>query len=87
MINQNKFLLLNVCCSKPSALPITNSYLLVKKHSQVVTMFESICFGSDSIITIHSNLSLSKFLGRGGGLVVSVLVFYSNDPSLNPAGH
>ena len=26
-------------------------------------------------------------LGRGGGLVVSVLAFYSDDPSLNPAGY
>ena len=26
-------------------------------------------------------------LGRGGGLVVSVLAFYSHDPSLNPAGY
>ena len=25
-------------------------------------------------------------MGRGGGLVVSVLAFYSDDPSLNPAG-
>ena len=25
-------------------------------------------------------------MGRGGGLMVSVLAFYSNDPSLNPAG-
>ena len=24
-------------------------------------------------------------MGRGGGQVVSVLPFYSNDPSLNPA--
>ena len=24
---------------------------------------------------------------RGGGLVVSVLVFYSDDPSSNPAGY
>ena len=24
-------------------------------------------------------------MGRGGGQVVSVLAFYSNDPSLNPA--
>ena len=27
------------------------------------------------------------FLGRGGGLVVSVPAFCSNDPSLNPAGY
>ena len=27
---------------------------------------------------------LSK--GRGGGLGVSILAFYSDDPSLNPAG-
>ena len=26
-------------------------------------------------------------LGRGGGLVVRVLTFYSDDPSLNPAGY
>ena len=26
-------------------------------------------------------------LGRGGGLEVNVLGFYSNDPSLNPAGY
>ena len=26
-------------------------------------------------------------LGRGGGLVVSVLAFYSDDPSSNPAGY
>ena len=26
-------------------------------------------------------------LGRGGGQVVSVLAFYSNDPSLNPADY
>ena len=25
--------------------------------------------------------------GRGGGLVVSALAFYSDDPSLNPAGY
>ena len=30
---------------------------------------------------------LNSFLdGRGGGLVVSVLAFYSDNPSLNPAG-
>ena len=29
---------------------------------------------------------LSEWMGRGGGLVVSVLAFYSNDPSSNPAG-
>ena len=28
-----------------------------------------------------------KFLGRGGGLVVSVPAFYSDDPSSNPAGN
>ena len=28
-----------------------------------------------------------KHLGRGGGLVVSVLTFYSDDASLNPAGN
>ena len=26
-------------------------------------------------------------MGRGGSLVVSVLAFYSNDPSSNPAGY
>ena len=26
-------------------------------------------------------------MGRVGGLVVSVLAFYSDDPSLNPAGY
>ena len=26
-------------------------------------------------------------MGRGGGLVVSALTFYSNNPSLNPAGY
>ena len=26
-----------------------------------------------------------RFLGRGGGQVVSVLAFYSDDPSWNPA--
>ena len=26
-------------------------------------------------------------MGRGGGLVVSVLAFYSDDPSLIPAGY
>ena len=26
-------------------------------------------------------------MGRGGGLVVSILALYSNDPSLNPAGY
>ena len=31
----------------------------------------------------HSRLDL----GRGGDLVVSVLAFYSNDPSSNPAGY
>ena len=25
--------------------------------------------------------------GRGGGLVVSILAFYSGDPSSNPAGY
>ena len=25
-------------------------------------------------------------MGRGGGLVVNILAFYSDDPSLNPAG-
>ena len=28
---------------------------------------------------------LDKRLGRGGGIVVSVLAFNSEDPSLNPA--
>ena len=28
--------------------------------------------------------TLELVLGRGGGQVVSVLAFYSNDPSLNP---
>ena len=31
------------------------------------------------------DLSKSCFLGRGGGQVVSVLNFYSDDPSSNPA--
>ena len=26
-------------------------------------------------------------MGRGDGLVVSILAFYSNDPSSNPAGY
>ena len=26
-------------------------------------------------------------MGRGGGLVFSILAFYSDDPSLNPAGY
>ena len=26
-------------------------------------------------------------MGRGGGLVVSIPAFYSDDPSLNPAGY
>ena len=30
---------------------------------------------------------LWKVLGRGGGLVVSVPAFYSDDPSSNPAGY
>ena len=32
---------------------------------------------------------INKFLtsGRGGGLVVSILAFYSDDPSSNPAGY
>ena len=30
-----------------------------------------------------SNLPQLENVGRGGGLVVSVLVFYSDDPSLN----
>ena len=35
-------------------------------------------------------LSLAKkllLLGRGGGLVVSVLAYYSDNPSSNPAGY
>ena len=35
-------------------------------------------------------LSLAKkllLLGRGGGLVVSVIAFHSSDPSSNPAGY
>ena len=32
-----------------------------------------------------SNEWLNNFLGRGGGLVVSVLAFYSDDPSSIPA--
>ena len=34
------------------------------------------------------NFGLRKFskVGRGGGLVVRILAFYSNDPSSNPAG-
>ena len=27
------------------------------------------------------------FWGRGGSVVVSLLAFYSDDPSSNPAGH
>ena len=38
-----------------------------------------------NIITIHTLLGNSN-IGRGGGLVVSVLAFYSDIPSLNPAG-
>ena len=30
---------------------------------------------------------LHNKVGRGGGLVVSVLAFYSDDPSSNPAGY
>ena len=28
-----------------------------------------------------------QYQGRGGGLVVSVLAFYSDNPSSNPAGY
>ena len=33
---------------------------------------------------MHTLKNLERW-GRGGGQVVSVLTFYSNDPSLNPA--
>ena len=32
-------------------------------------------------------ISLHNNRGRGGGLVVSTLAFYFNDPSSNPAGY
>ena len=38
-----------------------------------------------NIITLQTLLGNSN-IGRGGGLVVSVLAFYSDIPSLNPAG-
>ena len=37
-----------------------------------------------TLIQSSTRLSLSR-LGRGGGLVVSVLAFYSDDPSSIPA--
>ena len=38
-----------------------------------------------STLPITENINLKSCRGRGGGQVVSVLAFYSDDPSLNPA--
>ena len=45
----------------------------------------------DLTISLPQHSKYPKFpnylMGRGGGLVVSILAFYSDDPSLNPAGN
>ena len=37
------------------------------------------------MVNVKKAWQRNKFLGRGGGLVVSVLAFYSDDPSSIPA--
>ena len=40
-----------------------------------------------SLVSIFRLFQLKDFFGgHGGGIVVSALTFYSNDPGLNPAG-
>ena len=36
---------------------------------------------------MSTEIKEKEILGRGGGLVVSTPAFYSDDPSLNPAGY
>ena len=39
------------------------------------------------LFELLAEFSHAKKIGRGGGLVVSVHAFYSDDPSSNPAGY
>ena len=38
-------------------------------------------------ISFENPKSYARYEGCGGGLVVSILAFYSDGPSLNPAGN
>ena len=40
-----------------------------------------------SLVDPRSQNYIGKFLGCGGGIVVCILVFYSDDPSSNPPGY
>ena len=44
-------------------------------------------FMSSSTLNEQVTLAPINQMGRGGGLVVSVLAFNSDDPSLNPTGN
>ena len=57
-------------------------YELGKKSRSLVEIPKAI-LGTG--VSIHLLGQVSYCLGRGGGLVVSVLTFYSNDPSSIPA--
>ena len=50
-----------------------------------VTIDSSRSLGLNGFHVISSKVSC--LTGHGGGLVVSVLAFYSDDPSLNPFGN
>ena len=50
------------------------STILLQKHCERSLLFE----------LTHLSLAISISPGSGGGLVVSVLAFYSDDPSSNP---
>ena len=48
----------------------------------------SLGFSTLLVCPLHEIFSLSlKNKGRGGGLVVSILAYYSDNPSSNPAGY
>ena len=60
----------------------------IKKHKQVKPIRDAMELKAQEVnLRSKKALKSSKSLGRGGGLVVSVLAFYSYDPSSNPADY
>ena len=64
-----------MCWKQPLCHRVENTHLLCKwKYQCLADLFD--WFGFDQT---------GKRVGRGGGQVVSVLTFHSDDPSSNPA--
>ena len=59
-------------------------YIIIGKEAKI-TLKKPVKFGLDILTKLHFLDKKLLMLGRGGGQVVSLLAFYSDDPSSNPA--